>query len=162
MEQPDYLFDESDIVGVPMPPPKAPKAKKADKRSTSSKANIVKAIEAKKRQKEEEYEIEELSESSDSEEEYVPVRKAKGKKKKTQLNVSPEQVVNPRQQNLYTEQQMNELRHIVSALAKAQKKSAKQKKKTIIQVPQQPAPQAPPAEKKDPAKDMLKNNILRF
>jgi hypothetical protein len=59
---------------------------------------------------------------------------------------------------------MNELRHIVGALAKAQKKSAKQKKKTVIQMPPQSAPTIPqPAvEKKDPAKDMLKNNILRF
>lgn len=159
MEHPDYVFDESDIVGVPMPPPKAPKPKKEDKRTKTSKANIVKALEARKRQKADEYEIEELSESSEADtesEEYVPRKKPQRSRVRKELS-KPEK-------NLYTEQQMQELRHIVTALAKAQKKSARQKKKTIIQVPPQPAPTAvqPKEEKKDPAKDMLKKSILRF
>ncbi len=162
MEHPDYVFDESDIVGIPMPPPKAPKAKKEDKRTKTSKANIVKALEAKKRQKADEYEIEELSESSEADtesEEYVPKKQPRGIRSKKAPLKEPKP-----EKNLYTEQQMQELRHIVTALAKAQKKSARQKKKTIIQVPPQPAPTAvqPKEEKKDPAKDMLKNSILRF
>ncbi len=161
MEHPDYVFDESDIVGVPMPPPKVPKPKKDDKRTKTSKANIVKALEAKRRQKEEEYEIEDITtseEDSDQEEEYVP--KKKPQRSRVRKSLSEE----PKQKNLYTEQQMMELRHIVTALAKAQKKSARQKKKTVIQMPPQPAPTAvqPVVEKKDPAKDMLKNSILRF
>lgn len=152
MEDPDYTFDESDIVGIPMPPPKKSSAKKPDNRAVSSKANIVKALQAKKKQKEEEFEIEEVSDDgSDSEEEQV-VKKSKSRVRKQ---------LKDKQQHLYTEQQMGELRSIVSQLAKAQKKSMRHKKKTIIQMPQ--APQAPQSqEKKDPMKDMLKQNILRF
>ena len=158
MESPDYTFDESDIVGIPMPPPKKPRAKKPDNRSVSSKANIVKALQAKKRQKEEEFEIEEVSDSgseSDSEEEVVRKAKTKAKAKKQ---------MKEKQQNLYTEQQMGELRHIVSQLAKAQKKSNRQKKKTIIQMPQPQPPQIQHAGKKEPdvKTEQLKQSILRF
>jgi hypothetical protein len=154
-DQPDYQFDESDIVGVPVPPPKKKKAKQ-DKRSQSSKANIVKAIEARKKKKADEFEIEEVGASDTSDdEEYIKPKKSKKKVVK--------KIVGGNEQKLYTEQQLAELRNIVTSLAKAQKKATKHKK-TVINIPnpQQPTQPMPIPEKKDPAKEMMKNNILRF
>jgi hypothetical protein len=155
-DQPDYQFDESDIVGVPTPPTKQ-KKKKQDKRSQSSKANIVKAIEARKKKKMEEFEIEEVGASDTSDdEEYT-------KPKKTKKKIIQKKITGGNNQSLYTEQQLSELRNIVTSLAKAQKKATKQKK-TVINIPNPQQPTQPVAipEKKDPAKEMMKNSILRF
>lgn len=172
-DEPDYRFDESDIVGVPAPPAKKKKPKQ-DKRSETSKANIVKALQARKKKKEDEFEIEEVDDSdSSSEEEEKPdkrsetskynLAKALQVKRRRRADKLISKHIGGNSKNLYNEQQLTELRNIVTKLAKAQKRAVKQKK-TVINIPNasQPTQPIPIPEKKDPNKEMMKNNILRF